>query len=51
MNVKAKLDGIACEVIDFFKDEAGKSFVTVIPTEFKSFSREVEADRIELVAE
>ena len=51
MNIKAKLDGVACEVIDFFTDEAGKSFVTVRATEFKSFNREVAAERIEVVTE
>jgi len=44
----ARLDGIACEVQDFFLDEEGKMYVTVRPTEFSSFSREVSADRIVL---
>ena len=44
----ARLDGVLCEVQDFFVDEDGKMYVTVRPTEFRSFSREVSADRIVL---
>lgn len=49
--MSAQLDGILCEVEDFFTDENGKMYATVKPTEFRSFCREVSIDRIVLEKE
>ena len=46
--MKARLQGILCEVEEFFTDEDGKQYVIVRPVEFDSISREVETERITL---